>query len=1142
MDASRYEIVDTIASGDFAMVYRARDRDLGREVAVKQIHQQFLTNEQQLANYWREAQLLAQLQHPNVLTIYDIVRPRGWLILELMQGNLAPGPGGEPIDLDYLRVVLAGCLNALHFLHGNGVIHGDVKPSNMLVDKQKRVKIGDFGLARRASSDGGSLLKGTTKYMAPELVSNAFGAVGPASDLYSLGFSAYELVCGGQFETLFPGLDSYGRDKQIAWMMWHAAADRRLPAINRVLEGVPEDLALIIQRLVAKEQSHRYQSAADVLRDLRHDPLQVAVPDGEPDLEEQTVAAAEAKKKKRMRLFAILALCFSVMLCIAMLLPEPPEAPKEVVKKESLQGVIRNVYRDEMRFVMESADGQPIPISIEPRDSILVNGRFVLLENLRSGDRAVVEDAVVDDDFLKHVKMFYGEAIEDSFQGKKGERITVIWASRPDITSGRIAAVTPDEGTFTLAFQEAGKPKETQLKISVPDDLPIKFNEQDNLHGQKVTIKELQVGDRVVVHHMGEDAGRVATKLSAKRVLTANGVVRDVNPVAGQLTVAVGEGPDASILTLPVATNCEFTLNRLRSLNEKLLKLADLQPGDKASVDYDTKIVRVDAERIIREQGVIQTVEHASGTINVLVTGRTQPTTYVVRPPCEITLESETANVTDLRKGDEVAITHDQPGAASPVAMTVAATRTSDLSRWAILIGNQSFEDAMVSPVPTALADVALIRSALIKRYRMLPAQVCVLTDESLVSLEQRIPNYLSAVKPTDSVIVYVSGRAYKDDDGQVYLAPKNFSMIRMETSGLPLQWLVDQFEQCPSKKKLLLLDCSHGDTSNLGKQPSTAEMMRTLKAPAGRAALRTVTAIASCSAGQRGLALDDNKASLFPWLLTHAYSGAADKDRNNQLEPTELFTYLKGTMPGLAQRLRGVQAPKLFLPDDRPPRLTEDAKKAIRQLAGHLRQDEIDPAAAEVHFSDAAQLAGKELEPRLLYGLVLMKAHERDAAFKHLEELKIERPGLLLPLQGIAWLRFSKRGYKAGTDDLIEMISAIKPGQSYPKDVLATIYWAGQLREYAGNCPEKGWQPTPQTLTRLDAAVGTLGPDAEQAYTKGRAATSKIYADFDNRAAAAASDPATKAKIKIERRRLVHYVSFPFDLKAQEVLAGLDK
>ena len=270
MDAhQRYELLEQLGVGDFAAVYRAKDRELGREVAIKQIHAQFLSDTRQLDRYWQEAQLLASLEHRNILTIYDVVRSRGWLVLELMQGTVSQLAKGEPLDLDFLRVTLGCSLQALKFLHDNGIIHGDVKPSNLLVDKRFWVKLGDFGLARRVSNDQGSLVKGTTRYMAPELVSNQFGPVGPASDLYSLGFSAYELMCGSQFESLFPGLEAFGRDKQMAWMMWHAAPDRRLPQISRVLEGVPEDLQTVIQRLVAKNPAQRYKSADEALSDFK---------------------------------------------------------------------------------------------------------------------------------------------------------------------------------------------------------------------------------------------------------------------------------------------------------------------------------------------------------------------------------------------------------------------------------------------------------------------------------------------------------------------------------------------------------------------------------------------------------------------------------------------------------------------------------------------------------------------------------------------------------------------------------------------------------------------------------------------------------------------------------------------------------
>jgi eukaryotic-like serine/threonine-protein kinase len=295
---TRYELLETLGTGSFATVYRARDRELGREVAIKQIHQQYLDDPEQLDRYWQEAQLLASLQHPNIVTIFDIYRERGWLILELMQANLAERMAGRQMDLRALRTTLAHSLRALKYLHSRGVVHGDVKPGNLMIDARKRVKVGDFGLARRVSDEDGSLLKGTTKYMAPEVVTDEFGEVGPASDLYSLGFCAYELMCGPNFETLFPGLSAFGRNKQVAWMMWHAAPDRRLPEIPRVLEGVPDDLAHVIQKLCEKDQSKRYASADEALSDLNIDIKVVNKGDspnnGEPDDD------AEAGRGKRL--------------------------------------------------------------------------------------------------------------------------------------------------------------------------------------------------------------------------------------------------------------------------------------------------------------------------------------------------------------------------------------------------------------------------------------------------------------------------------------------------------------------------------------------------------------------------------------------------------------------------------------------------------------------------------------------------------------------------------------------------------------------------------------------------------------------------------------------------------------------------
>ena len=239
----RYEIVDTIAVGDFGTVYRARDRELGREVAIKQIHQQFLHDERQLARYWQEAQLLASLQHPHILTIYDIVRSRGWLIVELMRGSLKQVAQGEPIDLDFLR-------------HGAGLFAcGAALPPRQRHHSRRRQAqqpAGRFAESREA----GRLRAGPPRDQRrrkPAQGNHQVHGAGVGLDAVRPGGAGLGPVFAGllglrvdvrrQFEALFPSLATFGRDKQIAWMMWHAAADRQLPEIGRVLEGVPEDFS-----------------------------------------------------------------------------------------------------------------------------------------------------------------------------------------------------------------------------------------------------------------------------------------------------------------------------------------------------------------------------------------------------------------------------------------------------------------------------------------------------------------------------------------------------------------------------------------------------------------------------------------------------------------------------------------------------------------------------------------------------------------------------------------------------------------------------------------------------------------------------------------------------------------------------------
>ena len=151
---TRYQILEKIGAGSFATVYRARDTELGREVAIKQLHSEFLADPGQLDRFWREAQLLASLQHPNIVTIFDIVRDRGWLVMELMQSNLTARLSGRQVDLRALRATLAGRQG---HKHGCGQPYGPLCLSGLLRGSGTRYKPRKRGLLPEAEGGVGRL-------------------------------------------------------------------------------------------------------------------------------------------------------------------------------------------------------------------------------------------------------------------------------------------------------------------------------------------------------------------------------------------------------------------------------------------------------------------------------------------------------------------------------------------------------------------------------------------------------------------------------------------------------------------------------------------------------------------------------------------------------------------------------------------------------------------------------------------------------------------------------------------------------------------------------------------------------------------------------------------------------------------------
>ena len=257
----RYRIIRKLGSGGMANVYLAEDQELGRRVAIKILNERHANDDQFVERFRREAKNAAGLSHPNIVSIYDRGEAEGtyYIAMEFLDGRslkeliVARGPAPVHVAIDYARKIL----DALRFAHRNGIVHRDIKPHNVIVDAEGRVKVTDFGIARAGTSqmtEVGSII-GTAQYLSPEQAKGA--PVDQTSDLYSVGIVLYELLTG---KVPFTG------DSPVEIAMKHISAIPEPPSSLR--PDVPEDLDLIVLRALAKTPEDRYPSAEEMDKDL----------------------------------------------------------------------------------------------------------------------------------------------------------------------------------------------------------------------------------------------------------------------------------------------------------------------------------------------------------------------------------------------------------------------------------------------------------------------------------------------------------------------------------------------------------------------------------------------------------------------------------------------------------------------------------------------------------------------------------------------------------------------------------------------------------------------------------------------------------------------------------------------------------
>src|SRR5512133_2863551 len=257
----RYRIIRKLGAGGMAEVYLAEDQELGRRVAIKILNDRHAADDSFVERFRREAKNAAGLSHPNIVSIYDRGEAEGtyYIAMEFLDGRslkeliVARGQAPIKIAIDYARQILA----ALGAAHRHGIVHRDIKPHNVLVGGEGRIKVTDFGIARSGASqmtEVGSII-GTAQYLSPEQARGA--PVDQTSDLYSVGVVLYEMLTG---QVPFTG------DTPLEIAMKHLSEVPKPPSELR--PEVPHDLDSVVLRALAKDPSERYQSAEEMDADL----------------------------------------------------------------------------------------------------------------------------------------------------------------------------------------------------------------------------------------------------------------------------------------------------------------------------------------------------------------------------------------------------------------------------------------------------------------------------------------------------------------------------------------------------------------------------------------------------------------------------------------------------------------------------------------------------------------------------------------------------------------------------------------------------------------------------------------------------------------------------------------------------------
>ena len=259
--AERYEIIDTVGSGGMADVYKARCHKLNRYVAIKVLKEEFSSDESFVDKFRAEAQSAAGLQHPNIVNIYDVGEENGmyYIVMELIEGitlkSFIERKGRlEVREATGIAIQIAQGLEAAH---DNNIIHRDIKPQNIIISRDGKVKVADFGIAKAASSNTlTSSAMGSVHYISPEQARGGYSD--EKSDIYSLGITMYEMILG---KVPFEG------DNAVSIALLHIQEE--IMPLGELIGDIPISTDKIVLKCLQKKPERRYLSVVELIADLK---------------------------------------------------------------------------------------------------------------------------------------------------------------------------------------------------------------------------------------------------------------------------------------------------------------------------------------------------------------------------------------------------------------------------------------------------------------------------------------------------------------------------------------------------------------------------------------------------------------------------------------------------------------------------------------------------------------------------------------------------------------------------------------------------------------------------------------------------------------------------------------------------------